>query len=215
IVGTVPAPPPSPENVHRQENKVLDKMFPPREWTENNKQWVQYVSASPSGRLDVIHLLEDLQLKLVERNAHELGLCPVRQELYKDCFDEIIRQVTVGCAERGQLLMRVREECEKIIATYQTLYESSMAYSMRKALQAEQDRIDLAKKISELESDKRDLERLLSEQRAACEALEKSETDRRHSDEKKHSEEIDFFKQTIKQLKVSITRNGITRYDDI
>ncbi|XP_051791778.1 axonemal dynein light intermediate polypeptide 1-like [Erpetoichthys calabaricus] len=172
-----------------------------REWMENNKQWVQYVSASPSGRLDVIHLLEDLQLKLVERNAHELGLCPVRQELYKDCFDEIIRQVTVGCAERGQLLMRVREECEKIIATYQTLYESSMAYCMRKALQAEQDRIDLAKKISELESDKRDLERLLNEQRAAFEALEKSETDRRHTDEKKHSEEIDFFKQTIKQLK--------------
>lgn len=52
--------------------------------------------------------------------------------------DEIIRQVTVNCAERGLLLLRVRDEMRMTLAAYQTLYESSIAFGMRKALQAEQ-----------------------------------------------------------------------------
>ena len=52
--------------------------------------------------------------------------------------DELIRQVTVNCAERGILLLRVRDEMRMTLAAYQTLYESSIAFGMRKALQAEQ-----------------------------------------------------------------------------
>lgn len=47
--------------------------------------------------------------------------------------DELIRQVTVNCAERGLLLLRVRDEIRMTIAAYQTLYESSIAFGMRKA----------------------------------------------------------------------------------
>lgn len=49
--------------------------------------------------------------------------------------DELIRQVTVNCAERGLLLLRVRDEIKMTLAAYQTLYESSIAFGMRKALQ--------------------------------------------------------------------------------
>ena len=38
--------------------------------------------------------------------------------------DELIRQVTINCAERGLLLLRVRDEIRMTIAAYQTLYES-------------------------------------------------------------------------------------------
>jgi len=31
----------------------------------------------------------------------ESGICPIREELHAQCFDEIIRQVTLNCAERG------------------------------------------------------------------------------------------------------------------
>lgn len=44
-------------------------------------------------------------------------------------------QVTINCAERGLLLLRVRDEMRMTIAAYQTLYESSVAFGMRKALQ--------------------------------------------------------------------------------
>lgn len=50
-------------------------------------------------------------------------------------LDEIIRQVTVNCCERGLLLLRVRDEMKMTIAAYQTLYESSIAFGIRKALQ--------------------------------------------------------------------------------
>jgi len=49
--------------------------------------------------------------------------------------DELIRQVTVNCAERGLLLLRVRDEIKMTLAAYQTLYQSSIAFGMRKALQ--------------------------------------------------------------------------------
>jgi hypothetical protein len=43
----------------------------------------------------------------------------VREELYAQCCDELIRQVTINCAERGLLLLRVRDEMRMTIAAYQ------------------------------------------------------------------------------------------------
>lgn len=37
--------------------------------------------------------------------------------------DELIRQVTIECPERGLLLLRVRDEVKMTIAAYTTLYE--------------------------------------------------------------------------------------------
>lgn len=50
-------------------------------------------------------------------------------------IDELIRQITINCAERGLLLLRVRDELKMTLAAYQTLYQSSIAFGMRKALQ--------------------------------------------------------------------------------
>jgi dynein light intermediate chain len=47
-------------------------------------------------------LSERLDQQLQQRQARETGICPVREELYAQCFDELIRQVTINCAERGQ-----------------------------------------------------------------------------------------------------------------
>lgn len=62
----------------------------------------------------------------------------------------MIRQVTINCAERGLLLLRVRDEIRMTIAAYQTLYESSVAFGMRKALQAEQGKADMERKVKKL-----------------------------------------------------------------
>jgi dynein light intermediate chain len=48
--------------------------------------------------------------------------------------DEVIRQVTINCAERGLLLLRIRDEIRMTISTYQMLHESSVAFGIRKAL---------------------------------------------------------------------------------
>uniref|UniRef100_A0A8B9IFJ5 Axonemal dynein light intermediate polypeptide 1 n=1 Tax=Anser cygnoides TaxID=8845 RepID=A0A8B9IFJ5_ANSCY len=175
----------------------------PTEWEEDKKLWVQQVSSVPSTRLDVVHLQEQLDLRLQQRQARETGICPVRRELYSQCFDELIREITINCAERGLLLLRVRDEIQMTIAAYQTLYESSTAFGMRKALQAEQGKQDMEKRIAELEEEKQELERQVSEQKAKCEAIEKRENERRQIEEKKHTEEVQFLKRTNQQLKVS------------
>ena len=61
--------------------------------------------------------------------------------------DELIRQVAISCSERGLLLLRVRDEIRMTLAAYQTLYESSIAFGMRKALQAEQGKADMEQKV--------------------------------------------------------------------
>jgi len=60
-----------------------------REWTEAGQLWVQQVSSTPATRLDVITLQEELDRRLQQRQARETGICPVRRELYSQCFGSI------------------------------------------------------------------------------------------------------------------------------
>ncbi|XP_042346654.1 axonemal dynein light intermediate polypeptide 1 [Plectropomus leopardus] len=202
-------PPPKPKSATaectKQENEeILNAILPPREWIEDNQLWVQQVSSAPCTRTDVINLEELLDEKLQQRQARETGICPIRRELYSQCFDELIRQVTINCAERGLLLLRVRDEIQMTIAAYQTLYESSVAFGMRKALQAEQGKADMEKKISDLEEERQELKKQLNEQKAKSDAIEKRENERRQVEEKKHAEEVQFLKRSNQQLKTQL-----------
>lgn len=122
---------------------ILNSILPPREWVEDERHYIQYVSHQQASRIDVARLREMLDQKLIERQAREGGLCPVREELFTQCFDEIIRQVTLSEPERGILLLRVRDEIRMTIAAYQTLYQSSVTFAMRKQLQAEHGKAEL------------------------------------------------------------------------
>ncbi|XP_010765371.1 axonemal dynein light intermediate polypeptide 1 isoform X1 [Notothenia coriiceps] len=199
--------PPKPKSASadatKQENdEILNAILPPREWMEGNQLWVQQVSSAPCTRADVIRLEELLDIKMQQRQARQTGICPVRRELFSQCFDELIRQVTINCAERGLLLLRVRDEIQMTMAAYQTLYESSVAFGMRKALQAEQGKDDMERRISELGDEKQELKKQLNEEKAKSDSIEKRENEKRQVEEKKHSEEIQFLKRTNQQLKV-------------
>ena len=54
--------------------------------------------------------------------------------------------------------MRVRDELKMTIAAYQTLYQSSVTFGMRKQLQSEQGKSELETKIEELQKKKSKLE---------------------------------------------------------
>ena len=73
------------------------------------------MSPTPATRIDVINLQDELDKKLQERQARETGICPIREELYSQAFDELIREVTINCAERGFLLVRVRDEIKMTV----------------------------------------------------------------------------------------------------
>ncbi|CAH8428557.1 unnamed protein product [Schistosoma turkestanicum] len=188
----------------QQTEEILNSILPPREWSENNQLWIQRVSSTPATRLDVVGLQEELDKRLQQRQARETGICPIRRELYNQVFDELIRQVTINCAERGLLLLRVRDEIRMTIAAYQTLYESSIAFGMRKALQSEQGKTDMERTIAELEQEKKDLERQVYESKTKCEQIEKRAAEQRQLEEKKHQDEIQFLKRNNQQLKAQL-----------
>merc|ERR1712070_70129 len=135
----------------------------------------QYTAKTPATRLDVINLQEHMDTRLMDRQARETGICPVREDFYQQCFDELIRQVAINCPERGLLLLRVRDEIRMTIDAYKTLYESSVTFGVRKQLQAEQGMGEMEDRIKSLQDTKR-------------------EAERKALDEKKRKEEVDFLK---------------------
>jgi len=184
-----------------QTEDILNSILPPREWTQEDQLWVQYVSSTPATRADVINLQEDLDKWLQQRQARETGICPIREELYSQCFDELIRQVTIICAERGLLLLRVRDEIRMTICAYQSLYESSIAFGMRKALQAEQRRNQHNKKMKGLMHDNRELRQEVEDLEQKIALIERHESERREQEERKHKEEVENLKRTNALLK--------------
>ena len=94
---------------------ILNAILPPREWDHDGKHYIQYVSNAPASRDDVAQLQKLLDERLLARQARfilyiqisylcrESGIDPIREELHSQCYDEIIRQVTIDCPERGFL----------------------------------------------------------------------------------------------------------------
>ena len=179
---------------------ILNAILPPREWVEVGKHYIQYVSHQEATRVDVARLREMLDQKLMERQARESGICPVREELFSQCFDEIIRQVTLNEPERGLLLLRVRDEIKMTIAAYQTLYQSSVTFAMRKQLQAEHGKAELERKIEELESKKTKLENKVIELKSKIEAIEKRNRERQEVEQKKRIDELEFLRYSEQHL---------------
>jgi len=151
--------------------------------------------------VDVISLQESLDHALQQRQARETGICPIREELYSQCLDELIRQITVNCLERGLLLKRVRDELRDTVASYQGLYESSVAFGMRKALVAEQRRGGLRQLINKLSSHKAALEAEASSLTGRLEGLEAEEADRKADAQATHEEEVRRLREQNAALK--------------
>ena len=164
------------------------------------KHFIQYVSHQPASRIDVARLREMLDQKLMERQARESGICPVREELFSQCFDEIIRQVTLNLPERGLLLLRVRDEIKMTIAAYQTLYQSSVTFAMRKQLQAEHGKADLEQKIAALEAKKKKQTNKVIELKQKIDAIQTRNTERREVEQKKRADEIKFLNYQSQHL---------------
>ena len=128
---------------------ALNKILPPKKIIMNGQLWVQYVSCTPVTKMEVETLKSGLEKRLKTLNAKETGICPIREELYEECFDELIRQVTINCLERGILMMLVKQESMMTMKAYQELYQSSIAYGIRNGLIAEEEKKKLKEKIEE------------------------------------------------------------------
>lgn len=98
----------------------------------------------------------------------------------------------------------MRDEARMTIAAYQTLYESSIAFGMRKALMAEQKKMEAEQKIRQLESEVKELAAQIDELNTRCEAVARREDEKKTVDEKKHQEEVEVLRKANDQLKANL-----------
>lgn len=60
----------------------LNSILPPKEFTEKGKLWVRYVSPTPATKVDVLNLKILLDKRLASGQARDVGICPIREELF-------------------------------------------------------------------------------------------------------------------------------------
>ena len=65
---------------------ALNKILAPKKNHIRDQLWVQYVSCNPVTKAEVLSLQEELDRRLEMMSARDTGICPIREELYDQCF---------------------------------------------------------------------------------------------------------------------------------
>ncbi len=107
----------------------------------------------------------------------------------------------MNCAERGVLLLRVRDEIRMTQAALQGLYESSVAFGMRKALMAEQHKAELRARIRILSAEVAELDKASDGLRTRMAEMEAVEAERCTADEARHTVETAKLRTLNEALK--------------
>jgi len=210
-LSTPPLPPVEPVLATQA---ILNSILPPRKWSDVGQEWTQSVSNEPATPVDVTGLQEHLDKKLRQQQARETGICPVRGELYSQAFDELIRQVTIICAERGLLLLRVRDELRMTIAAYQDVFESGAAFGMRKTLVAEKRKADMAVQVGNLSADINSLNAEVEALKAKCEAIDAESNAKKAEEKNKYKELQGKVSEEIVMLEKHLEEELAQRNDD-
>jgi dynein light intermediate chain len=153
-------------------------------------------------------LQETLDDKLYQKQARDTGICPLREELHSQAFDELVRQVTVEQEERGLILLRVRDQIRMSIAAYQTLYRTSVAFGVRKTLQAEEATAALDFKMKTLQQDKEQREVTIVELQNRLKGLEKQHKEAKELVGAKRRAEITFLEKQRDILQGFMSKDG-------
>ena len=180
---------------------ALNRLLPPKKITDKDQEWVQYVTCNPVAKADVVNLQENLERRLQTEQARETGICPIREKLYQECFDELIRQITLNCLERGILLTRIKKELNMTMNSYQSLYESSIAYGIRSLLLAEEEKKKLNDEIESIEKECENLESEISEIDAKLKEHKENDDKMRKEQKLEHQQAIDEQRAKGKTIK--------------
>ncbi|EUB62778.1 33 kDa inner dynein arm light chain, axonemal [Echinococcus granulosus] len=180
---------------------ILASIMPPRRLEIKGDLFIQEVSSTPASRAEVVQLTKQLNQQLEARGAKMTGICPVRRELFSQVFDELIRQLTIHCAERGLLLLRVRNEVQTTISALQSIYASGVVFGLQKSLAREADRNHQTSRVAELGAEIANLEKRIKTEVLNCKALEEKEANRLAAATRRAEEDVNFLRKGHEQLK--------------
>jgi len=137
---------------------ILMSMLPNREWVEEGPEggkmvWSQTVSRRMGSREDLLKLKERLQQQMETLQARPQGICPVREQLTSELFDELIRQITIECPERGLVLLRLRDELRMRLAAYLEVRRGGATFGTGRQEKAHTATRETQARLDELEAD--------------------------------------------------------------
>ena len=92
------------------------------------------------------------------------------------------------------------------IQSYQTLYESSIAFGMRRALQAEQRKKDMENKINALKSQTKELEDQVYDLEGKIGDIEVKDKEQQELDKQTHKNNVEAQKRTNQILKEELEK---------
>eukprot|EP00658_Telonema_sp_P-2_P028667 TRINITY_DN21924_c0_g1_i1.p1 TRINITY_DN21924_c0_g1~~TRINITY_DN21924_c0_g1_i1.p1 ORF type:complete len:245 (+),score=54.25 TRINITY_DN21924_c0_g1_i1:252-986(+) len=133
--------------------------------------------ANESPRIDALTLTNKLNHELSDKQARLEGICPVRRELFANCFDDLIRRVTHDCTERGLMLQRIRDEVRLSTDAYRTVFEGSVDTVTNTAWESDEEITNMKHYIKTIEGEVDNLQNQVNtmeaeKHRAAKEASE-------------------------------------------
>ena len=193
----IPMPKFEPEKPDPEKESLknfLDSILPPKKIIENDLIFYRFVSCDSAIVNDVIKLSHNLDNQLKIRGAKEKGICPIREELYFECFEELIREVTIVCMQRGDLLNRLKLEMHYTLNYYRKLYESLIASTIRRELIEKKKIIKLQNKYKSLEDEINDLENEINEKEQLFLKREKEENEKEEQASIDHNEAMKVLK---------------------
>ncbi|CAM9644429.1 unnamed protein product, partial [Sphacelaria rigidula] len=129
---------------------VLKAIIPNKEWRNEEGDWVQTVSSAEWSRAELESLQANVDDRLASLQARSGAICTVREQVFSELYDEVIRQITLECPERGLLLLRLRDEARMNLETYTEIYRDSVAFSRRKAEGSKENLESARSKLAEL-----------------------------------------------------------------
>lgn len=116
---------------------LLRAMIPNKVWRDEAGEWVQTVSGKELTREELEQMGALLKSQLVALQGRPQALCSVREQIFSEFFDEMVRQITIECPERGLLLLRLRDQLRMSLMTYADLHRDSVELSRSKAQEAD------------------------------------------------------------------------------
>lgn len=166
----------------------------------------QRADVGHTSRLDVVMLYLHLQRRAATEYTRPRGVvCPNRERLYGDVLQELTRQVTLLCPERGLLLEELDRSMKQATETYDVLLDSASQYAVRKSTERDLHQHLFVEK-ADLETEVRRREHRVSEWRAKYAGLQKRFEEQQAADEKLHEQEIAYARRANTQLVSEIKR---------
>ncbi|CAL6044049.1 Axonemal_dynein light chain [Hexamita inflata] len=155
-------------------------------------------------RSEIQNLKREFEYQLNSRSAFQYGLCPVRSEIHRELFDELVREVYLDQAETGAVLARVRDEAHMTVCNYQTLYETTLDQVQNMIGTAEENIVEMRQKMDSLIDENRELKHELMLANAQLEQMDLNSKYLQQVAEKRITEDKQYLNKQIEQLQHSV-----------